>query len=480
MREKILQRILTMPQSSLQEILKGKEERAERQQKIMQAEPQGTLICFTLNIAGAVKNAPLFEKAFEEGKRRILRQLRYDGSYPILQEEHDRASGKELYILVEQEIAQVKRRMVEIEDGFELGRLFDIDVMSQNCPKISRRDLGLPARKCLICSQQAAACARSQRHSAADLLEKTVELICDYLKKEFAGQVAQTACRALLYEVACAPKPGLVDRENSGSHRDMDCFTFIDSACALFPYFSECAGTGMELWEDLPLMFARLRCLGKEAEDRMKRATGGINTHKGAVFSMGILCAATAAQAAKEKLNRQTGTSEQEWEKEISALCAGICAEVLEDFAKINQKEKLSYGEQLFKKYGIKGIRQEAANGFPDVFKVGLRCLKEETAKGRTLNDAGVTALLALLCSVQDSNIVARSDWDMLIWAQERAKELLAQGATHAQIRDFNREMEEKNISPGGCADLLALSYFLLFWEREERIGCPDITAQTI
>ena len=66
MREKILQRILTMPQSSLQEILKGKEERAERQQKIMQAEPQGTLICFTLNIAGAVKNAPLFEKAFEE------------------------------------------------------------------------------------------------------------------------------------------------------------------------------------------------------------------------------------------------------------------------------------------------------------------------------------------------------------------------------------------------------------------------------
>lgn len=471
MKDRILHQILEMPQSSLQEILQGKEERAARQQRMMQAEPEGTLICFTLNIAGAIKNTPLFEKAFEEGKRRILRQLRYDGSYPILQEEYDTANGRELYLLVRQEIAEVKRRMVEIEDGFELGRLFDIDVMSRNCPKISRRDLGLPARKCLICPQQAAVCARSQRHSVTDLLEKTVELICDYLKNEFAERVAHTACRALLYEVVCAPKPGLVDRENSGSHRDMDCFTFIDSACVLFPYFSECAEKGMELWEDLPLLFTRLRCLGKEAEDRMKRATGGINTHKGAVFSMGILCAATAAQAAKRKLNREELPSAEEWEQQVSAMCAEICAEVLEDFEKINQKEKLSYGEQLFRKYGIKGIRQEAASGFPAVFEVGLSCLKEETAKGKSLNDAGVTALLALLCRVQDSNIVARSDWDTLIWAQARAKELLKQGAPHEQVRVFNREMTERNVSPGGCADLLALSYFLWFWEKEEFIG---------
>lgn len=89
------------------------------------------------------------------------------------------------------------------------------------------------------------------------------------------------------------PKPGLVDRRNSGSHTDMDSFTFMSSAAALYPYFEACAKVGRETMDrPAPETFAALRPLGCEAEGEMLDATGGVNTHKGAVFSIGITCAA--------------------------------------------------------------------------------------------------------------------------------------------------------------------------------------------
>lgn len=470
MKKQILDEIFHTSQISLSDILLCREQRVQNQQRLMKSAGQGTLISFTLNIVGAVKSAPLFSKAFREGKRRILRQLSYQGARVILQEEYSKITGDELYLVTDEDIVTVKRLMTEIEESFAMGRLFDIDVMSTDKVKISRQELGFAPRKCLVCEEQAAACARSQKHSINELMEKTVEIIWNYFEQDFAATVAQNACRALLYEVAAAPKPGLVDRENNGSHKDMDCFTFIDSACTLFPYFWNCTRKGIEMSEDLPQLFAQLRCLGKEAEDKMKTATGGVNTHKGAIFSMGIICAAVGVLEGRDNLGLSIHSCKrmdcEAFTEQISKVCRELCSSLTEDFAHIKNKAKSSYGEKLYLQYGITGIRGEASEGFPSVFKVGLPCLKHQIEKGHSLNDAGVVTLLALMQQVQDSNIIARSDMDTLLWVQRRAKELLDTGTKMEGIREFDREMIQKNISPGGCADLLALSYFLYFCQQ--------------
>ena len=338
--EEHLQEILNTPPLALDEILSARERRADTQRQLLE-EGQGTLICLTLNIAGAVKSAPLFTKAFEEGKSRILTQLRFErAEIGKCIERHER-TGDELYLLVDLDLVTAKRRMVEIEEGFALGRLLDIDVMAKGVPKISRQQLGLPPRRCLVCGEMAAACARSRRHDIREILRRTVELIDGYFVGEYADRVAGHACRALLYEVHIAPKPGLVDRENSGAHRDMDEFTFFDSACALYPYFRECAKKGALYREEPEALFALLRMDGKLAEQRMLRATGGVNTHKGAIFSMGIFCAVMGSMM-----------EEGFGESAFAARCKALCRDLLRDFEGLEPK-----GESFLRRASVPRLR---------------------------------------------------------------------------------------------------------------------------
>ena len=243
-KEQYLQELLSAAPLSLEQVLQAREQRVLRQQRLMKE--GGTMVSFTLNIAGAVKSSPLFSAAFAEGKRRILQGLRYQGAAVLALEEIHEPTGDELCLLTDADLETVKRRMIELEESCPLGRLFDIDVMDATTDKISRRQLGFPPRRCLLCGESAAVCARSQAHPMEKLMERTVEIIWDFFSQQYAHEVASHACRALLYEVTAAPKPGLVDRCNNGSHRDMTPFTFIDSACVLYPYFRDCALRGIE------------------------------------------------------------------------------------------------------------------------------------------------------------------------------------------------------------------------------------------
>lgn len=445
---------------SLSQILDAKEQRVCCQQEMMSRETGSfpkTLISFTLNIAGAIKSFPLFTQAFVEGKRQILRELSYAGVEILEKREFCGKTGDECYLLVRESPKKIKELMVAIEEGSELGRLFDIDVMSPDIPKISRSDLGLPPRKCLVCGQKAAVCARSRAHSIEEIWARTVEIICEFLNQRLADRIARDACRALLYEVNVTPKPGLVDRNNNGSHRDMDIFTFADSACALYPYFKSCALQGLAGKENPQDLFCSLRPLGREAEEQMKQATNGVNTHKGAIFSMGIFCAAAGRMADRSASK-----------KEFSSLCAQMCRHLMDDFKGIGKKETLSYGEKLYKEYGITGIRGEAAQGFPSVFEIGLPKLKEEISQGKSMNDAGVSVLIALISKVQDTNIITRSDRETLLWAQKEAQQVLKNGVKEEEVKLLDQLFIEKNISPGGCADLLALCFFVYFCHQEK------------
>ena len=263
--------------------------------------------------------------------------------------------------------------------------------------------------------------------------------------------IASLAYQALIREVLTTPKPGLVDRANSGAHRDMELLTFFASAAALRPYFYEAARIG-SLGLPPRDTFARLRRAGLSAEKAMLAATGGVNTHKGAIFTMGLLCAAAA---------RQTETADIL--RECAAMTEGI---VKQDLGSITEATAQTAGQRLYARYGITGIRGQAETGFPAVKYVGLPVLRQGLAKGLDWNDAGCAALLHILCATEDTNLIARSDL-------ATAREVTAHVAAILEDTPFparevpealDREFIEKNLSPGGSADLLAATYFLHFF----------------
>ena len=277
---------------TLMEMLDARENRVRRQRALLDRFG-AAMICYTMNIAGPVKNSPRIRQGYALGRRLLGQQLSAAGIKVLHFEEISEKPGNEAIFVVDCAPEAAKAVTVLLEDETPMGRLFDMDVLRPDGSKADRQELGKPGRTCLICGGPAQSCARSRTHTVAQLQEKTAALIDAALEEDCRQTVARLACQALLYEVAATPKPGLVDRENSGSHRDMDVFTFLSSASALTPYFARCAQIGRET-RDLPAeqTFAQLRAPGMLAEGQMLHATDGVNTHKGAIFSMGILCGA--------------------------------------------------------------------------------------------------------------------------------------------------------------------------------------------
>lgn len=425
------------------DMLRARDERAMRQRELL--EKYGApLVSFTMNIAGSIKNNRWIRRAFLEGVRRIERQLER-AEFAVLDcVKVDACTGCEALWAVRANAAALKARMCIVEEADALGRLFDVDVLDEHGEHLSRGS----ERKCLICGQNVRACARSRAHSADELFEKAHEIVAQFFREQFTLCVAETAQRALLWEAITTPKPGLVDRENSGAHRDMDLFHFLDSACALREYFAECVRIGQTGGD-----FVRLQYSGQDAEDAMRRAAG-VNTHKGAIFSLGILCCAVGIcgeGAGREAILER-------------AASLGQCA--MADFGSMQAAR--TGGEWQYRQYGLTGARGEAASGFASVQKIALPALERAISEGKSLEEAGLHALLALMAQVQDSNIIRRSGMEGQAWAQAQARALLATGFSQDDLRRMNERFVEKNISPGGSADLLAVTYFLWFLEQKD------------
>ena len=280
---------MTGKEVSLMEMLDARELRVHRQLSLQQ-KYASVLICFTMNIAGPVKNNRLIYRAFEYGCDILRHQLVSAGIECLHQECYCENTGNVCYYCVKGNAVEIKKITVEIENNLSVGRLFDMDVLDENGNHIERMEIGESPRTCLLCGNRAKECARSRTHSVAELKQTTKELLLKEFQEQDSRRIAELACRSLLYEVCTTPKPGLVDRRNSGSHKDMDCFTFMSSAASLWPYFQKCAQMGMETAQEPPKeTFRRLRWAGKIAGYDMNQATNGVNTHKGALFSIGIL-----------------------------------------------------------------------------------------------------------------------------------------------------------------------------------------------
>lgn len=258
--------------------------------------------------------------------------------------------------------------------------------------------------------------------------------------------------------MSITPKPGLVDRNNNGAHKDMDFFTFMASAAHLGSYYQEMIYAGYKCKGTPQDLFLELRRIGKKAEKAMFKATQNVNTHKGLIFSLGVICGAAGYFYKKE----------QRMDCEaVLALCGDMTKTLIErEFREIDERQACTKGETLYKEYGIRGIRGEVADGFPNVRLFALPCLRKFKDAGRSLNETFVYILLLLMSRVEDTNVLARHNRYTLEYVHQQAQIALGKGGTLTEegmkaICEMDKRFIEQHISPGGCADLLAVTIMM-------------------
>lgn len=273
------------------------------------------------------------------------------------------------------------------------------------------------------------------------------------------------AHKAILYEVVLSPKPGLVDRMNTGSHHDMDIFTFIDAINALMPYFKEYIELGFthDPTAEPKELFLKARSVGAEAEFAMMDATAGVNTHKGANFSFAVILAATSYILKEEELELPlTATDTARLFQYVALMCEGL---VTHDFKNLDQKETLSYGENLFKEYGISGIRGVAEEGYPILTDVVMPYLRENLKKYPKHQEGVLLHSLALTMSeAEDTNLIHRGGVTAYNKVRAEAKAIYNENTPETIAQDFaafDQALIKRHLSPGGAADLLSLAIFV-------------------
>lgn len=288
----------------------------------------------------------------------------------------------------------------------------------------------------------------------------------------FAETVGSLAIEAMLYEVTCTPSPGLVDRVNSGAHTDMDFYSFMSSSAALSVCMVRCVQAGLNHAGALPALLPVLRQIGIEGEARMLQATGGVNTQKGLLFSLGIVAAAVGwLQQTRSK--QDSGSVLQC----VAAITSGLVARELANLDK--PITNLTAGEKLYRLHGVTGIRGEMEQGLPAILERGLPTLRQAMADNLGVNGALLQTLLVLMTVVDDTTVMNRHHPDkMRLWASGKAQEALAVGGLYTEagqvlIAAMDRDFIEHNVSPGGVADLLSVTWFLYRLENmsREKIG---------
>jgi triphosphoribosyl-dephospho-CoA synthase len=258
--------------------------------------------------------------------------------------------------------------------------------------------------------------------------------------------VARHAVRSLYQELALYPKPGLVSLVDTGSHEDMDASTFVRSLFSLRRYFLDIALAGAQGAE-----FPVLRGLGIEAERRMLVATGGINTHRGAIFSLGMLCAAAGRAGAHG------------WAPDsLRATLVDCWGAALSR----HRGTAASNGALVRACHAAPGAREQAAAGFPAIFELALPTLRRTLASGRGLRCARIDTLFTLMAELSDTNVYHRGGAEGARIVRDTSLRFLEGGGTAS----FNWEEDavaahrlfiEHRLSPGGAADLLAATCFV-------------------
>ena len=416
---------------TLAEMLDARERRAQAQTGLLrQAGPTDCLVSLSLNIAGDVKRTAKTRLLFDRGLA-LFDRLGFDG---IERRVADANTGTEALLLLHADAAEVKRACERLEDAFPAARLFDFDVLNADGEKLSRKE----PRKCLVCGGPAAVCARSRAHGLEAIKAATDALLDGFC----ADTLAYTAHFALERELKTTPKPGLVDLNNNGAHTDMDVPLFLKSAASLVPYFKTAVRLGL-----CDAGMESLKAAGLEAERAMFAATNGVNTHKGMIYSMGLLLygMGRALTSGGDAVEYASARARSDADERLSHAV----------------RERDTNGAKAYAEHGARGAVGEAADGF-----FHAQYAADRLTAHRSSENPGALALCDVMIVLADTNLLHRGGEEGLRFVRDSAKAIafLKESERIAALEALDGELIRRNLSPGGSADMLALGFLLDAW----------------
>lgn len=270
--------------------------------------------------------------------------------------------------------------------------------------------------------------------------------------------IGHLASMALQAELDTTPKPGLVDRNDNGAHRDMDHALMQRSIQALHPYFVRLAQLG---FTDKQPCHDEIVNIGIEAEREMFKSTGGVNTHKGALFSIGLAAVALAGEAFSRITQAErcgTMAYNDVNSKQIQSLSNSIAS-----LARLFPDTNGTHGSKAKANNILKGALDNAREGYTQLFKAWLPFYIDRIAEGD--NYALHKTLLRIMCDLDDTNIVYRTSMETMQEVKTEARQMLDASRNivnfEAALQAMNTDYIHRNISPGGSADMLSLVVFL-------------------
>lgn len=408
--------------------LEEKEARVERRKAFARRHSGETVVQLALNIPGRIKDSALLRRLLASGMSEFAQR------FPQLTEcaLTNASAGPSVLFAAAEAPQSVKEKTAELDSRHGMGRT------------------------CFVCSRPAALCMREKSHSAEEVAQSVTDRLARFAAYETAFTVSAAArragalaLRAALYEVGLQPKPGLVDPAHSGSHDDMDFFTFQRSAAAISSFFPRFFAAGERIADDPAFLLAVLRLIGLEAEEAMYEATGQVNTHKGLIFSLGLVLGAAGEVSAAER-GAFDELDEKTCIKNVLDKTAELGRLTLADFAGRPSEE--TPGMRAHRDYGLTGIRGEAAAGFPSIETplLALCSLPEAELDARRL----LEALFEIMRELDDTTLVRRGGIEALQSVKRCARDLLESGALRqASWRDalhtVDREFVARRLSPG-------------------------------
>jgi triphosphoribosyl-dephospho-CoA synthase len=285
-----------------------------------------------------------------------------------------------------------------------------------------------------------------------------------YCERQSSAEfLAYGAVWALIEEASLTPKPGLVDARGCGAHNDMNLEMLHRSARSLWATFAGFAEEAWQASESIRLR-ERLAWLGREGERNMLRTTRGVNTHRGAIWTLGLLCAGAAMLWGK----RNSAENICEQGSRIARLPDSYTSRIK------------SHGEKACQRFGVRGARGEAESGFRHITEIGLPMLKRSRSQGLTEEFARLNALVAIMADLDDTCLLHRGGLTAMAAAKAGARAILQLGGAStpdgfSALCGLDRGLLRLNASPGGSADLLAGVLFLDFIERNSNLQREEI-----
>jgi len=449
--------------------LEAREQRAFLKKEIAQKGFPG--VSLSLNVPGFPKSNSTVKAFFDL----VLHDLKYTLKAHLVEIHHQDAieicdAAGDFFIVPcskgTKALPDLKQVCEDFEVNHPLGRFIDVDLNDGLGNTVSSGK----SKLCFYCNEKPAIeCRRENAHDHDQLRSFMFSKMAEYCRKEreaaIVKRLTSLALNALLYEISLTPKPGLVDKFSNGSHQDMNYQTFIDSSSAISPWFTELVGAGFAFQDsDLTIALPIIRNLGLRMESAMNEATGDVNTQKGIIFLMGL-----SLFACGKVFSQSDQFEAEQFRSVIREICKDMVSNELIRPFQTNSIQTKSHGESIYHQHGLSGARGEAESGFNTVFEFGLPSL---TGVAKLDDEAMIGSFLSIAANNSDTNILYRGGTHALSVFQSLCKTALENfnDQNYSAVFDY---CNKENISPGGSADLLAVTIFV--WSMMNETFLPSI-----